>query len=32
MEWSRSRSAKPWWYTMLQQLDSEDEDDSDYPS
>jgi hypothetical protein len=33
MAWSRTRSAKPWWYVMLQDLASEsDEDDSDYPS
>eukprot|EP01047_Picozoa_sp_COSAG01_P088552 COSAG01_NODE_20890_length_929_cov_2.534940_2_plen_88_part_00 len=32
MAWSHTRGAKPWWYVMIQQLDSEDEDDSDYPS
>jgi hypothetical protein len=33
MAWSRSRGAKPWWFTMLQELDSDsDSDDIDYPS
>jgi hypothetical protein len=33
MAWSRSRGAKPYWFTLLQDLASESEDDdSDYPS
>jgi hypothetical protein len=33
MAHTRTRGVKPWWFTMLQQLDSEsDEDDIDYPS
>jgi hypothetical protein len=33
MAHTRARGVKPWWFTMLQQLDSEsEEDDIDYPS
>ena len=33
MAWSRTRGAKPYWFTLLQDLASESEDDdSDYPS
>eukprot|EP01049_Picozoa_sp_SAG25_P008504 SAG25_NODE_772_length_5439_cov_2.322097_2_plen_76_part_00 len=31
MAWSQSNGAKPWWFSVLQQLDSDtDSDDSTY--
>jgi hypothetical protein len=33
MAHTRARGVKPWWFTMLQQLDSDSEqDDIDYPT